>query len=100
MSSRRIQLVLQLQPITFLGRISYSVYLLQFIVILCVLPAWVHLLNNIGMQRTCWLLPLTLAASVGVTVGLSAATYRLIEMPCIELGHWSSKTLQARLLKK
>ena len=93
MASKRIQAALHLPPVIFLGRISYSVYLLQMIVILCVLPPWVHLLNAWGISSTIWLLPLTLTASVAVTVGMSALTYRWIEVPCIDLGHKLSKRL-------
>jgi peptidoglycan/LPS O-acetylase OafA/YrhL len=94
LTSRRIQAILHLPPVVFLGRISYSVYLLQFIVILCVLPPWMHLLNVLGIERVIWLLPLTFAASIGVTVLLSAAAYRWVEAPCIELGHLLSRRFQ------
>lgn len=93
MASKRLQSALHMPPVIFLGRISYSVYLLQMIVILCVLPPWLHLLNSWGIFSAVWLLPLTLAASVAATVGLSTLTYRWIEVPCIELGHSFSKRL-------
>lgn len=93
MASKRLQSALHMPPLIFLGRISYSVYLLQMIVILCVVPPWLHLLNSWGIFSTVWLLPLILAASVAVTVGLSTLTYRWIEVPCIELGHRLSKRL-------
>jgi len=100
LSSRRIQAVLNLSPLVFLGKISYSVYLLQFIIILCLLPPWIHCLNLIGMEKPVWLLPLSLIFSVGVTVGLSALSYRYIETPCIELGQWLSKKRWATCFKK
>jgi peptidoglycan/LPS O-acetylase OafA/YrhL len=100
LSSRRIQAVLNLSPLVFLGKISYSVYLLQFIIILCLLPPWIHCLNLIGMEKPVWLLPLSLIFSVGVTVGLSALSYRYIETPCIELGQWLSKKRWAICFKK
>jgi peptidoglycan/LPS O-acetylase OafA/YrhL len=93
MASKRLQSALHMPPLIFLGRISYSVYLLQMIVILCVLSPWLHLLNSWGIFSTVWLLPLTLAASVAATVGLSTLTYRWIEVPCIELGHRLSRRL-------
>jgi peptidoglycan/LPS O-acetylase OafA/YrhL len=99
LSSRRIQAVLHLPPLIFLGRISYSVYLLQFIVILCLLPPWIHLLNSWGIHRTIWLFPLNFIASVSLTVGLSALNYQWIEKPCIELGHGLSKKIQERVGK-
>jgi peptidoglycan/LPS O-acetylase OafA/YrhL len=86
LASRRIQAALHLPPLVFLGRISYSVYLLQFIVILCVLPPWIHFLNALGIYRALWLLPLNFIASISVTVGLSTLAFHLVEKPCIRLG--------------
>jgi peptidoglycan/LPS O-acetylase OafA/YrhL len=94
MSSHRIQATLHLPLLIFLGRISYSVYLLQFIILLCVLPPLFHLLNSWGVRRAIWLLPLDFIVSIGLTVGLSALTYRWIEKPCINLGHWLSQKMQ------
>jgi len=96
MSSRRIQATLHLPPLIFLGRISYSIYLLQFIVILCVLPAWMHLLNLWGIQRTVWLFPLNFIASVCLTLGLATLCHLWVEKPCIELGHRLSRKIQAK----
>lgn len=99
MSSRRIQATLHLPPLIFLGRISYSIYLLQFIIILCVLPAWMHLLNLWGVQRTIWLLPLNFLASVGLTLILATLCHLWVEKPCIELGHTLSRKIQAKYAK-
>ena len=99
MSSRRIQAALKLRPIMFLGKISYSVYLLQLIVIFCLLPPWIHALNSLGIERAIWLLPLSIIGSVGATVSLSALSYRWIETPCINLGHRLSKKWQEKFLK-
>jgi peptidoglycan/LPS O-acetylase OafA/YrhL len=98
-SSRSLQAVLNARPLVFLGRISYSVYLVQFIVILCCLPLVVRLGNAAG-----WPIPVLFAAAVvaGVagTVGLSAVTYRIMEVPAINLGHDLTRRLQARLKKE
>ena len=99
LSSCRMQATLRLPALLFLGRISYSVYLLQFIVILCLMPPWICDLNKLGIYQTSWLLPLELIGSVGLTVGLSALTYRWVEIPCIDLGHWFSKAWQEKFLK-
>ena len=99
LASRRIQKALNLSPLIFLGRISYSVYLLQFMVILCLLPPWVYLLNGLGIHHNIWLFPLVLLGSVGMTVGLSTLSYRWIETPCIDLGHRLSKKWQEKFLK-
>lgn len=94
LASERLQALLHWRPVVFLGRISYSIYLLQFIVILCVLPPWVHWLNAHGITGTASLLPLSLAMSVGGTVLLAALNYRWVEKPCLQLGGWLSKKMQ------
>jgi peptidoglycan/LPS O-acetylase OafA/YrhL len=96
MSSRRIRDTLHLPPLVFLGRISYSVYLLQFIVLLCAVPPLVQLLNSCGIRQVVWLLPVIFTTSVALTVGLSAVTYHCIEKPCMELGHWLSAKWKKR----
>lgn len=96
-SSKRIQTVLNCKPIVFLGKISYSVYLIQFIVILCVLPVLLRLANHCGVTQPLLLFVFLLLASVGVTLALSAANYRFIEEPSIRFGHWLTKGIQRRL---
>ena len=96
MSSRRIQAALHLAPVIFLGRISYSVYLTQVIVLMCVVPAWLHLLNSWGIFHSAILFPLSFVGSVAMTIALSAMSYQWIEKPCIELGHRLSKQIHAR----
>ncbi len=99
LSSHRLQRLLNRPVPVFLGRISYSVYLLQFIVILCVLPPFVRCLNVLGFDQPILLLPLTVIVSVGLTAALSAINYRLVEMPCIQLGHNLTAMIQRRLGK-
>lgn len=91
LASARLQAFLQRSPLVFLGRISYSVYLLQFIVILCVLPPLMHWLNQLGVKHPALTLPVTLGVSVGVVVMLASISYRWVELPCIRLGAWLSK---------
>jgi len=100
LSSRRIQGLLNHSLPVFLGRISYSVYLLQFIVILCVLPPLVRGLNLIGITQPFLLIPLTVAASVLVTIAASVFSFQFVEKPCIALGHKLTTVIQNRLQKK
>ena len=99
MASKSLQAKLNMRIATFLGRISYSIYLLQMIVILCFQPMWMHFLNYLGVLSTALLLPLTLIFSVGMTILLAALGYRLVEEPCIELGHKISKLLEKKPTK-
>jgi peptidoglycan/LPS O-acetylase OafA/YrhL len=95
MSSQRIQNALHLPPMIFLGRISFSVYLLQIIVLFCITPAWIHWLNSVGIHQLGLLLLLNLAVSVGTTLALAALSYQWVEKPCIHLGHSLSQRMRA-----
>lgn len=99
LSSRRIQAKLNLPPVLFLGRISYSLYLLQFMVILCLLPPLVHQLNALGLHNPVLLLPLTVGMGVLFTVIFAAVSYRLVEMPSMDLGRWLTRLVQRRLAR-
>jgi peptidoglycan/LPS O-acetylase OafA/YrhL len=67
-------------PLTYLGRISYSVYLLHIFTIsifkLCPEPMWLRVL-----------------ASVAASFAVSVASYHLIEKPGIRLGRWIERRL-------
>ena len=87
---------LLVNPVTrFLGRISYSLYLLHFAVLLLTLnsldvllpPAW-----QSGLTAFLILFAATLAG----TAGLAWLTYRCVERPCIDLGHRLTRRLAIR----
>jgi peptidoglycan/LPS O-acetylase OafA/YrhL len=72
---------------TYLGRISYSLYLVHTLVLYSV-PWWSEAAAaRIGLPTT-WL---TFVTWVGVTVAVSALTYRFIELPFQNLGHRLTK---------
>lgn len=100
LSSRRIQAALTYSAMVFLGRISYSLYLIQFIVLLCLVPPMIHGLNMAGLQQGAVLLALTVCFSVVVTVAFAAISFRIFEAPSIQCGHWLNKVLQDKLRKK
>ena len=98
-SSESIQKNLNRRPVVFLGRISYSVYLLQFIIILCLLPPLVRWANAQGNVQRPVLFGLTILASVIATIACAALTYRFVELPAISLGHRLTKEIQRRFQK-
>lgn len=100
MASAKTQGWLNWRGLVFLGRVSFSVYLLQFVVILCLLPPMVNWLCQMGLSRSLLLPVLTMVFSTGLTIGLSAITYKWIEYPCIQLGHKLTGLIQQRCLKK
>jgi peptidoglycan/LPS O-acetylase OafA/YrhL len=98
-SSQTLQRTLNCKPVVFLGRISYSVYLLQFIIILCLLPPLVSLFNQCGLASPFVLFPLTLLASLAATIGAAALMYRFIELPVINFSHWLTRKIQLHFHK-
>ena len=84
------------QPLTFLGVISYSLYLFHPLVMYGVLR------GAEAAQRGGWLAPgplwAAMAVSGALTVGLCALTYRWVEQPAIALGkRWVNRTKTAAI---
>jgi peptidoglycan/LPS O-acetylase OafA/YrhL len=94
--SDRLREHLHLPPVLFLGRISFSVYLLQFIPLLCFLPWLVSQLNAWGIYSPPTLLIITVLAAVVTTLAMAAVMYRFIERPSIELGRWATRRIQGQ----
>jgi peptidoglycan/LPS O-acetylase OafA/YrhL len=82
--------VLSKPPLAFLGRISYSIYLLHL--------TWIHLLAprlvSAGApgRSFAWLL----AAALAATVASSAASHRWVERPAVAAGNRACRWLAAR----
>lgn len=98
--SPTLQRALNRKPVVFLGRISYSVYLLQFIIILCLLPPLVAALNQWGLTQPLILFSVTMLVSIAATIGCAALMYRFVEMPVINFSHGLTKKIQLRFQKK
>jgi peptidoglycan/LPS O-acetylase OafA/YrhL len=59
-----------------------------------------HWFNMIGVRSMAVLMPLAVFISVSVTVVSAAFTYRIVEVPSMALGHWSSSFIQRRFLRR
>lgn len=94
--SRRIGNFLAWRPIIFLGRISYSLYLIQFIVLLCLSPALILACNHLGIQHPAMVFILTFGLSVVFAIGLARIFYEIVESPAIRLGRIVSNRLKAK----
>lgn len=98
--SKRIQKTLNHPVATFFGRISYSVYLVQFIILLCPLPRFIEWLNTFGITRPIPVMLLGLGFSVLATTLLATISYYLVELPAIRLGRRLAKWIERRRQKK
>jgi peptidoglycan/LPS O-acetylase OafA/YrhL len=96
LSSRRLASFLTTKPILWIGRISYSVYLLQIAVLLCLMPPAVALLNKLGFGPSPWIFPFCLVISFAATVVLATPFYKFVELPSIALGHYVSAKLKKK----
>jgi peptidoglycan/LPS O-acetylase OafA/YrhL len=94
LSSSRIAAFLTTKPILWIGRISYSVYLLQFVVLLCLLPAAIATLNKLGFAASPWMFVFCLFLAFAATVALATPFYKFVELPSIALGHYVSARLK------
>jgi peptidoglycan/LPS O-acetylase OafA/YrhL len=72
--------VLSLRPALFLGRISYSLYLVHFPLMLLVAPRLIHTVSP-------WSAPLLIAVLLPLSILVSVASYRLVERPSITWGN-------------
>lgn len=100
-ASKTLQHLLTRRPLVFLGRISYSVYLLQFIVIMFLLPRmvdWIYYFTGTRVIPAV-LLALIVFISVCVTICLATVAHRLVEVPAIDLGHRLSALIPQRTLR-
>jgi peptidoglycan/LPS O-acetylase OafA/YrhL len=89
----RLQRVLHLRLLTYLGRISYSVYLWHFAVLLCFTPRLLHWLNAMGLESPAMGSSVGLAGTVLATVLVSDVSYRLVEKPGIAFGRRVNRRL-------
>jgi len=81
LSSTKMAGLLNLQPVKFLGKISYSFYLYHAIVMLTA----IHLFFGRAP------LPVILCSSLVMGVVVSWLAYRLVEVPSISLGRWLTR---------
>jgi peptidoglycan/LPS O-acetylase OafA/YrhL len=85
LASHRVQQVLQLAPFRFLGKISYSLYLMHIMVQLTVVPALLKLTPPVVQSPTAlWVV--ALVSGICLTVLLSWPLHLWVELPANRLG--------------
>jgi peptidoglycan/LPS O-acetylase OafA/YrhL len=94
-STTTLRRILELPLLQWLGRISYSVYLVHLAILYVVLRAITRLDEHLGGWKV---LALALPATLLLTLLVSAMTYRWIELPGMALGRALSTRLGAKPL--
>ncbi|KAA9333717.1 acyltransferase family protein [Adhaeribacter soli] len=95
-NSKSAQKVLAIKPLVFLGKISYSVYLMHWLIVVIVMEKW-DWINDIFKNRTITfsvMLPVTIIA----TLISATIVYNLIEKRFIKLSRKVNKTPQKVLV--
>ena len=90
--------ILEHPLLAHLGRVSYSLYLVQVIVLLCLAPWIVKALNTLGVLSGAWLQLLLLLAVTSICLILADLGERWIEVPCIHLGKFLTRWLESHAL--
>jgi peptidoglycan/LPS O-acetylase OafA/YrhL len=90
-ASERARTFLSFSWLRFIGKVSYSIYLIHFLVLIILTPRMLQLLDapRAALPIFWWL---GLAFTVLATIGLAALSHRWVEMPSMNLG----KSLPAR----
>jgi peptidoglycan/LPS O-acetylase OafA/YrhL len=97
MGSNRIRSLFLEKPfILFIGRISYSLYLLHFLVILLFIPLWAWFCYRIGWDNRDFVYFSSFILSFILSILIAIPGYRWIEIPCLSLGKRISQRLDAR----
>jgi peptidoglycan/LPS O-acetylase OafA/YrhL len=85
--------------VCFLGRISYSCYLMHFVIMLGVVPKF-NFLSKLYFSDSMQAYVLLFAATLALTIPVSWMTYKIIEQPFIRLGSSYVRRLNAVLAKE
>lgn len=86
--TRQGRIVLEFELVQWLGKLSYSIYLIH----IPVLYAVFHFLSRAAPELRSWgFLAVALPSTLAATILISAGTYRWIEEPCIRLGRRITK---------
>jgi peptidoglycan/LPS O-acetylase OafA/YrhL len=77
----RVRAALEWRPVAFVGRVSYSLYLLHFTVLLTLLRYVRGTMVDVGVI-------VFILGVVSVSVALASLMYRWVELPSIRAGNW------------
>jgi peptidoglycan/LPS O-acetylase OafA/YrhL len=90
--------ILSKSAIVYLGKISYGLYLIHFLVIKTVTPWIIASLNSFGLQEAASVKVASLVLTTVAVIFLCELFFRWVEKPCIHLGRKIGPALQ-RILR-
>lgn len=93
LSSSRFQKCLSFPPLRFIGRVSYSLFLVHYPVLLTLTPIFVEWLRRAGMETQWQIQVLGIGFTILASLALSAILYRFVELPGIQLGKIASNRI-------
>ncbi len=94
LKSVKLQKVLEMPLLSHLGRVSYSLYLVQVIILMCLAPWVIVFMNKMGIESYGWMQILLLLVVTGVSIFLAHFGERYIEIPCVKLGRVVTKIIK------
>jgi len=91
--------ILEVGVLRFLGRISYSMYLLHGMVLITITPLIIKLLNYLGIAGLAayWL---SIVPTIGIVLLISSLAFLFIEKPSVSMGRFVSQKYVALRNKK
>lgn len=102
-ASERARTILSLSGLRFIGKISYSIYLIHFLVLILLTPRFFQFLHapSSALAFAWWL---GAAFTVLTTIGLAALSHRFVEVPSMAFGKslpkrfsdWKTRRLQSQ----
>lgn len=94
LKSPSLRALLEWPPFIFLGTVSYSCYLIQVIILLCVAPWILVCLNHLGIHSPSILQVLLLTTVTAICLAFSWLGERWVEIPCIRFGKFLTARMQ------
>ena len=96
LGSLKLQAILNTNILIFLGKISYSIYLTHFMILIYLVPRVIKLLNSLGIVQFYLTLALALITLLVVTIIVSYIFWRFVELNFVKL----AKTIVSLVVKK
>ena len=84
-ASATIKRVLSNAAFHHVGRVSYSIYLIHMLIVICLTPRIMLMAHELSRPMG-W--TIGLALTVGCSIALGTICFYLVEVPCMALGKW------------